>query len=409
MSADAAASRVSRTGLIGALRRVWQPLVFALLVGTTLWAYFTSHLAPGVFGFDFRGTLWEAARALAHGTSPYPLPGSPQLASGNPALYPPFAIAAVVPLSWLPWSLAVGVWTALEIAGAMAGTWLVGVRDWRCYCVVLTSLPFLQGLLYGNLTLLLLLGVGASWHLRHRSGAGGFALGAVVAAKLFLWPLGVWALLQRRFAVSLVAAAAALGLVLVPWAAIGFDGLREYPSLLRSAADLYGPHTSSFVGAGVGAGLSLGIARWLPLLAAFLLLALAAVALRRADGDRRAFAICVLAAIAGSPIVWTYYLVLLVAPIGVMRPRLSWLWGMLPAVYIVDRIHHPAVEGTRPPGTSPFAWGALHVAPSVWQSLGVGALLIVLAGAVLTIPATPRRVVVRQRTASKSQPVVPPG
>lgn len=365
---------VSRTGLIEALRRLWQPLVFAALMGIAYWWFVTIEDVAGIFGFDFRGTLWEAARMLAEGNSPYPAPASPELTSGNPALYPPFAIAAAIPLTWLPWSVAVGVWFVILISGAMGGTWLLGVRDWRCYCVVLTSLPLLYGLLYGNLSLLLLLGVGAVWHFRDRRATSGLALGTIVAAKLFLWPLVVWALLQRRFAASLWAVGVALCLVLVPWALIGFEDMREYPALLRAAADLYGPHSNSLVAAGTGAGLPLGIALTLPPLAAVFLLVLAAIASRRDDGDRRAFALAVLAAIASSPIVWNYYLVLLAAPIAVMRPRLSWLWLALPATYVIVRL----------PGGG--LTGSLHSSPPLGQSLGVAALLALLALLALALP-----------------------
>ena len=368
------AGGLTRGGLTEALRRLWQPVLFVLFAGMTFWWFFTIHDFTGLVGSDFRGTLWDAARTLAGGESPYPDPSSLDLASGSPALYPPFAIAATIPLSWLPWSVAIGIWSLILVAGTLGGTWLLGVRDWRCYCVVLASLPLLFGVLCGNLTPLLLLGVGAAWRYRTRSLLCGLALGVIIAAKLFLWPLVVWALLTRRFRAAAWATVVALVLVLVPWSLIGFEGLREYPDLLQAAADLYGPHSHSLVAAGGVVGLSDAAAQALPPLAAVLLLAVAAIASRREDGGRRAFALATLAALAGSPILWTHYLVLLVAPIALIRPRLSWLWLALPATLVVD--HLPGGGLT----------SALSSAPPFGQALGVAALVVALSGLVLVLP-----------------------
>jgi hypothetical protein len=51
---------------------------------------------------------------------------------------------------------------------------------------------------------------------------------------------------------------------------------------------------------------------------------------RRGD-ERRAFAAAVLAALASTPILWQHYLVILLVPLAVCRPRLSAAW-LLPVL-----------------------------------------------------------------------------
>ena len=384
---------MSSAGLAGALRRVWQPLVIGLIVGVVVWAFFTSHVKPGVFGFDFRGTLWDAARVLAHGASPYPAPDSPLLADGNPALYPPFTIAAVIPLSWLSWGLAIGIWTALEVAGALLGTWLLGVRDWRCYCVVLTSLPFLQGLLYGNLSLLLLLGVGAAWRYRERTLAGGLSLAVVVAAKLFLWPLAI---------LGVVPAARRCGSRLDRRRArararpLGSDRLRRAAALSGAA---------SRGGRSLRAAHELAGCRRCGSRAAARDRALAPVRRRRCAARsrrsrvearrRRSARLCTVRARRDLRLADRVD-VLPRPPRGPDRRAEAagsrWLWAVLPAMYLVDwLLHHPPVQGTPPNGVLPGAWGALHTASPTWQALGVSVLLAVVAAAALTLPLVPDR------------------
>ena len=379
--------KVTRQGSTLAIFRLWQPMLFIGVVLLFWLAVFMRDNAPGAFGFDFRGTLWDAGRAITAGVSPYPPPDSPELASGNPALYPPFAIGLVLPLTWLPWNAALVLWMAVLLAGTLGGTWLLGVRDWRCYCVVLTSLPVINGVVYGNLTLLLLLAVGAAWRWRDRARLCGLAVGTAVVGKLFLWPLVVWLLIARRFRATAWAVVCIPALLIVPWAMIGFRGLLDYPALLRSAGDLYGPHSVSLVAAASGAGLPLPVARVVPAVAAVVLLVLAVRATRRPEGERRAFAITILAAIAGSPIVWNYYLTLLVAPVAVLRPRLSWLWLVFPVMYVTERLHGTIhLTAPAPDGAFYAAWSTLHSQPRWGPALGIGGLLMVVAIAALQLP-----------------------
>ena len=65
------------------------------------------------------------------------------------------------------------------------------------------------------------------------------------------------------------------------------------------------------------------------------LLAGVVVIARRDDGDRRAFTLAIVAAIALTPIVWLHYFALLVVPLALARPRLSWAWALMWVFWLI--------------------------------------------------------------------------
>ena len=189
------------------------------------------------------------------------------------------------------------------MAGAL---WLLGVRDWRCYVVALTSPVVLQGLIWGNLTLFLLLPVALAWRYRDRAVPAGLAVGAAIAAKVFVFPLLAWLLMTRRFRAAAVAAATAVALVLLPWAVIGFDGFTDYPALMRELQDVYAVRSASLASVfGGGLGVSAGTAVALATAVSLVLVVAAYLFVGVDGGDRRAFALVVAACLLASPIVWS--------------------------------------------------------------------------------------------------------
>jgi hypothetical protein len=194
----------------------------------------------------------------------------------------------------------------------------------------------MNGVILGNLTLLLLLGVGIGWRYRNRPAIAGVAVGASIAAKLFLWPLIIWLLITRRFRAAAAAAVWAIGLVVVPWAFTGFRGFLEYPGLLHAVTEYYGPRSFSLVA--LGQGLGLGPASGaLPWIAGAVILAAAAVkAAMHPEAERSVFALCVIAAVAASPLVWEYTAALLFVPVVIMWPRLGALATFAVVVWVVE-------------------------------------------------------------------------
>ena len=257
--------------------------------------------------------------------------------------------------------------------------WIVGVRDWRCLVLALTSPVVLQGLYWGNLTLALLLPLALAWRYRERTTIVGVAVGSAVAAKLIAWPLVVWLLVTKRYRAASWAAASAVVLVVGSWAVVGFDGMLDYPALLRETQDVYATRSDSIAGVlgGLGASVTLAVACcWLAGLA---LVALAVWVAPREDGDRKAFALLVAAAIVASPIAWPNYAALLFVPIAVTWPRLAPAWFFGYAVWLAGLLPKPEAGDAppRPPDVPAMVWDLSHATPAAGKALGI--VVVVLA------------------------------
>ena len=332
-----------------------------------------------MIGFDFRGTLWEPARAVLEGSTIYPEPTRAAIELGNPAVYPPFVFLLVAPFAALPVGAASLVWALVLAVGVVLSLWLLGVRDWRCYTVALASAPVLEGIFWGNLSLLILVPVALAWRYRDRAWIGGLAVGAAVAAKLFVWPLIVWLLLTRRFRAAAWAAGSGVALLLGAWATIGFEGFRDYPDLLGQLQDVYAERSLSLATVAGGFGASVGVAVAVAAAVGASLLVVAAWVARRPDGDRRAFSVVVVASVVATPIVWLHYLALLFVPIAIRWPRLAAAWFFGFVVLLAERL--PGIEYVvpepccRPADVPKFVWDVNHGIAEPWQALGVMAVV----------------------------------
>lgn len=302
----------------------------------SLWANSLRSIAGLQVPFDFAIFL-DAGDSIRHGESPYVDPDV-DVAEGEPApyAYPPLLAFLVLPLTFLPeevgGSSAPGVvFTLFLIACTLATLLVLGVADWRCYPVALLYPPMLENVEYGAIGPILALLVALGWRYRDRVPGTAAAVGAGVALKVFLWPLVVWLAATRRWRATLAAAATAVALVLVSWAAIGFRGLADYPTLLRRLSDVEAE--SSYSAFAVLRALEVPelAARVLVVAACAALLVLARRAARVVgsdadERDRRSLTLVLAAGLVLTPILWLHYLVLLVVPIALARPRLSALW-----------------------------------------------------------------------------------
>lgn len=301
----------------------------------SLWANALASLGgvsrPGDFGWVFL----PAANDVLEGRSPYMDPdafvGPPQA----PYAYPPFLAVVLAPVALLPEDLGVSflpgaLWSVLLLAAIVWALLLLGVRDWRCYPIVLAYTFTLEAIEYGALGPILLLLLAVLWRVRDRAW-GGVALGGAIVLKLFLWPLLLWLLFTQRARSVVVAAAVAAGAALGSWAIIGFAGLDDYAALLRKLTDVEAANSYSALAALQAAGASESVAWLLVVAAGVALLALGyrvsrSSALDREERERRSLTLAVAAALVLTPILWLHYLVLLVLPIALARPRLSGLW-----------------------------------------------------------------------------------
>jgi hypothetical protein len=373
----------SDEGLIGALRRLRDPLL--LLVAPLTFAFllvFAAYHNLWVVGFDFRGTLWEPARAVLDGGAIYPPPTAGAVATGNPTVYPPLFILASIPLTVLPVTLAAWVWFFVLAGCVLGALWILGVRDWRCHVLAVTSLVVVHGMYFGNLTLVLVLLLAVAWRYRDRPASAGLAVGVAVAAKLFVWPLVVWFLLTRRFRAAAWALVSAALLVIGPWAVIGFDGFADYPSLLRVVQDVYSVRSLSVSTVAASLGASVDVAVAAAAVAGVVCLGAAAWFVRGVDGDRRAFAATVGACIFASSIVWPNYFALLFVPIAITWPTLAAPWFFGQVIWFLSLIspaRHAEPVCCRPPDVTEQAWASSHAAPVFWfPALALGLAATVL-------------------------------
>jgi hypothetical protein len=172
-----------------------------------------------------------------------------------------------------------------------------------------------MGVTYANVTIALVLASALVWRWRDRPALVGGLLGLVVAAKIFLWPLAIWLAVTRRWLCFGLSIAFAFAFTVIGWAAVGFDGLADYPALMRRHAA-----ENDQDGASIAAlGAQLGVSPNQAFAAAAGLGALGIAAYMRRD-DLAAFAWAVMAAIFASPVVWAHYYALLVVPLALTAP-----------------------------------------------------------------------------------------
>jgi hypothetical protein len=301
-----------------------------IIIGVIPLAMLVVHvgLSRPTFAWDLHPT-WEAAVRLAHGDhdlyAPVAFREPDGLHHAN-YIYPPILAILLAPLGMLSFGAASSVFIAISVAAVVAALRLLGVTDWRCYGVVFLWGPVLGGLGVANITAFLLFGVAFVWRFRRQSNVSAMSLAFLAAIKLFLWPLLAWELRvsPRRVFLTLGYAGA---MVFGSWAVIGFAGLEGYWGLLQRIE----PYWQS-----TGYGFSpilqdVGV----PATATSLLLSLVALAgtstavALAAKGllDERQSLISFLGiALLFSPVSWLHYAMLLIVPIALTTPRLSWQW-----------------------------------------------------------------------------------
>jgi Glycosyltransferase family 87 len=303
-------------------------LAFWAVVGP-LWVLVGAALR-GKFALDFRHAFLPAAHAVLHGHSPYSAIGSRALSEGTAFLYPPLGAYLLTPFTLLPPLVSEIAAVALVAAAVPATLLVLGVRDWRCHAIAFLWWPTLIAIQTGNLTLPMLLVVALIWRHRDRTVVVALLTGLVVALKLFFWPLLVWLVATRRYRSAAFAALSSALLILLPWAGIGFAGLRGYPRLLSTVSRNEGPHSYSVAALFHAVVPSWTVATATETAVGGVLLLLVMVAGRRLR-DRDAFALSIVAVLVLTPLLEMHYLaaLLVVAALYQRRFGLAWLAPLL--------------------------------------------------------------------------------
>lgn len=321
-----AQNRASRGGLFTATLVFLAVVVIAGLVAMSA--------GERLLAWDVRFAYLPAAESVLEGVSPYPALDDPILEEQKGYVYPPQVVLALLPLTAVQVDV-VAVLVALGLLATVGLTlWFLGVRDPRCYAAAVLWVPTISGVLLANISILLALALALVWRYRDAARPSGLVLGLAVSAKLLLWPMFVWMLATRRFLATTLAALAGIGVTLLAWAAIGFDGMRGYPNLVQRLTDIQADRSYSIVGMAATAGVGSGVGEVLSLIVGMALLVACLLFARRAD-EERSFICAIAATLALSPIVWLHYLTLLLVPLAITRPRFSLLW-LLPVLLWVS-------------------------------------------------------------------------
>jgi alpha-1,2-mannosyltransferase len=283
-------------------------------------------------GWDFRFAYLRAAELVANGNSPYPELDDPVIGSGMAYVYPPQLAVMLSPLTALPADLVVGFAFVVSLAALVAALAVLGVRDLRCYAALLAWGPASSALEMANVSALLALALALVWRYRPTVWPLATILGLAIATKLLLWPLAVWALATRRSRAAALSLAFGAVLTFSAWGVIGFAGLIEYPELVRRFAEVMGAERSySMLAVGEALGFGPDAGQALGLLVGGVLLGVCVHLGRRNADDEGSFIAAIGAALVLAPVVWLHYLVVLVVPLAISRPRFSPIW-LLPIV-----------------------------------------------------------------------------
>jgi len=302
-------------------------LTVALLFVAAVWTIglVSMSVAQDLLAWDVRFAYLPAAEAVLDGRSPYPALDDPILLDQKGYVYPPQLLFLVLPLTYLPVAL-VGILVAVGLVALVVATLrLLGVTDLRCYAAAFLWMPTMSGVLLANVSIPLAFAAAVVWRYRDEIWPPAAALGLTISAKLLFWPLLVWTVATGRLRATAWAVAIGVGVTLAAWAAIGFDGLTGYPDLLRRLSEIQSENSYSFVGIAHTLGLPEWVGQALMLTTGGALVIICVVFARQGE-DFRSFTAALGATLALSPIVWLHYLVVLLVPMAIARPRFSALW-----------------------------------------------------------------------------------
>jgi hypothetical protein len=311
--------------------RPWALLLTGLLISAAAVVVTTMVVeAPTArFGWDFRYQYFPGAQAVADGRPLYIAPDDPTLQRAledvTAYVYPPQLAVALAPFASASVDIATLVALLASLAAIAGALALVGVRDFRVYAATFVWWPTWTALAVVNLTSFLALAIALAWRYRQTLWPLAATLGVAASTKIFLWPMFVWLAAMRRWRPAIVGALLGSVLTLGTWAVIGFQGFLEYPALLRELTDMHYDDSYSIAGMASELGFDQTVGRALTLVIGGALV-LWCIRLARQADDLRAFTCAILAAMALTPIVWAHYLLLLLAPLALVRPRFSAIW-----------------------------------------------------------------------------------
>lgn len=310
--------------LTATIRRAAQIMILGALPVVAVVLALAAYAGDDRLALDFHHELYRQAEAVVNGHDVYDAPNA-DLSDRANALWPMAAVLPVVPLTELSPGVADWVATAVVIVSLFAALWLLDIRDWQIYGVVLLWPAVIEAIQTANASLPLTMLVALMWRYRAHSLVAGLALGYGVAVKLFLWPLVIWLTLVGRTRAAVVAAATAAAslLLLLPFTSIG-----DYARLLRNLGETFEHDAYTPFALLADAGVPDGLARPATVALGGGILAIA--------WRRRSLGLAIAAALVLSPIVWRHFFTLLIVPLAHSYPRFAAAWLIPIGMWVGD-------------------------------------------------------------------------
>jgi hypothetical protein len=296
-------------------------IVFPVLVTLYLFLrYYSAHQ----IAVDFHHDFWVAGLRVREGLSPYDWTRQ-QIVELFGFPYPAPAALMFVPFSLIPRAVSDPVFMAVLLASCLLALRILDVRDWRLYMIVLLWWPVINAWQAGNVTLLLLCGIAATWRCRNSPVAAAVLTALMISLKPIVWPLALWLLVTRRFRAAAYSLAFTLALNAIAWAVVGFGQLVSWWHLLATQTELLYRQGYGLIAVAAHLGVGRTDATVLEYLVTAAL-ALGCLRLGWNGRERGAFTLAVALMLVSSPRVDNHYFALLIVPLAIARPRLSWAW-----------------------------------------------------------------------------------
>jgi hypothetical protein len=320
----------------GASSRRWgrwsDPLVVGLLLVGILFAGFATATAYGgpAWGFDF-AAYHDAAQRLGGTGNPYrpdTVDAPFQPVGRGMYLYPPFLAFVLQPLSGLDHASATLLWLVGRIALLAFACVLMPV-DVRVRLatlgVALLSLPVIDDLRLGNVSLLVTFLAVVIWRLLDRPLAS-IGLAAAMAIRPTMGLVLVWWLLRGRARLAWWTILMSAAIVAGTLALVRPEAYFDYVQVLGNVSHVMGARMNGDLGS---SALRLGAPEWAAQAALFtgygLAVAAMLVSLKR---DRElSYVVTVGAMLLISPLLWGHYLTQLLIPAAFLAAR-GRVWGL---------------------------------------------------------------------------------
>lgn len=299
--------------LLGVLPIVWTLLLFGI------------QLSGNTTALDFHFVYFPAAFRLLHGGDPYAYTQS-DLMHGATFVYPALSALTLAPFATLGLAVSRIIFVVVCVACVPATLRALGIQDWRVYGIAMLWLPVYIAWQTANLSLPLTLMIALVWRYRDRPIVAGSLTAAAISMKPFVWPLALWLLATRRYKAAAATIAWAMPLNLVAWGIVGFSRFHAYMHLDSVVVDAMWRNGYGVLAVAGHLGLGRGVGELL-LLAVSAVLGLTAVRVGRHGREKDALTLAVALMLVASPLVWNHYFVLLLVPVALAKPRLSWVWG----------------------------------------------------------------------------------